>query len=193
MRILDQIVDILNTRLQTGTLASGYFQNSDYNGIAYLTNPTDDSPRNPYILDHGKAKDVIVNDRYDFSIYHRVLDVYFNPNNGYGDGDGMISMVCNMYAVVYADQIKTNNTAHDLALLVSSGLNYTLTQSDLGNSKILRVKASVLRANLNGSQVFTGEYGNGGHNPMQITSAMIGVTYQLEINAHSSCLDCPTC
>ena len=193
MRILEQIVEVLNGRLQNGVLSSSYFQNGNWNTLAYLTNPTDDRPQKPYVVENGVTKDVIIDDRYSFNIYHRVLDAFFNPADTFGDGNGVVSMVCNMYAVIYADQQRTTYSPTDLALAVSAGLNYQLTPTDLGNSKILRVKASVVRANLNGSQVFSGEYGKGGHNPMQLTDVMIGIGYQLEITAHSSCLDCSTC
>jgi hypothetical protein len=111
----------------------------------------------------------------------------------YGDGNGYIKVLADMVCIVYADRYKTGYTQEDLILKISAGLNGTLSSWELGSSGLQRVKASVVRANNNSLQVFSGEYGSEAHFPLQLSSVYFGIQYQLEIIAESTCLGCTNC
>ena len=193
MNLLDKIVDIINGRLMDGALEEQAFQESAIYGLSYLSAPKDDSIQRPYTFDGDNVVGIEVNDIYEFSIYHRCLGMTFRESPSFGDGNGPVTMVCDMFCVVYADRYKSGYTQEDLILKVSAGLMGQLTPTELGNSGLQKVKITVQRANNNSAQVFQGEYGNEANCPFQLNTVYFGISYQIEITAHSACLVCAEC
>lgn len=194
MKILDKIVTICNDNLVSTVLNEAAFQNSAIYGLSYQTVPRDESPLRPYTWIGDNTTGIEIDDTVNFSIYHRCQNINFvEVSNSFGDGNGMMGMICEMYAVVYADRYKTGYTQEDIIMKISSGLNRTFSRTELGTSGLLKVKTSVRRANNNSVQVFEGEYGNGANCPLHLNSVYFGVQYQLEITASSSCLNCSDC
>ena len=196
MKLLDKIIDELNDHLMDGVLNEQAFQNSAVYGLSYLTVPKDDSPQRPYTWNGDNIKEVAnPDDSYAFSIYHRCNGIAFKdvPQQTFGDGNGLMNMVCDMTAIVYSDRYKTNYTQEDILMKISARLNHTFTRTQLGTSGLQKVKATVLRANNNSTAVFTGEYGQEANCPLAMNSVYFGIVYQLEIIAHSSCLSCTNC
>lgn len=195
MKILDQIVDIINERLQDTVLTDNVFQSGQYDGLAYIVGEREGSPQKPYTWNGENIRDITLSDHVPFSIYHRCTNIDFkdSPLSGWGDGNGMIKMASTMMAVIYSNRLITGYTQEDLILMISSGLNYTLTKDDLNTSGLQSVKASVQRANNNSVSVFQGEYGMVAKNPLQPSSVYFAIQYSLEISASVDCLTCQTC
>lgn len=194
MKLIDQIVEILNDKLLSSTLDESAFHSGAIYGLSYLTTASEGDIQRPYIWKNDRTIGIEVNDIYPFSIYHRCNGMTFkDAPQTFGDGNGMVQINADMYLVVYADRYKINYTQEDIILKVATGLNQTLTVADLGNSGLQKVKASVVRANNNSIQVFSGEYGNEASCPFQLSNVYFGIQYQLEIVAHSACLGCTTC
>lgn len=195
MNLLDKILDVLNENLYANYLDEQSFQNADIHGLASLSVPKDDSPQRPYIIENENIVDISVNDSYDFSIYHRCTDIQFKDVTAstYGDGNGMIGMTCQMVAIIYADRFACGYSQEDMIMKISSGLNYSLTKGDLGDSGISKVKATVTRANNNSTAVFFGEYGQGANCPLSMESIYFAIQYTLDIVASAECLKCSEC
>jgi hypothetical protein len=193
MKILDKIVDVINTRLLDGPLNEQAFQESAVHGLSYLSQPKDESPQRPYTFDGDNVKDIDVSDIYEFAMYHRCLGISFKEGMSYGDGNGIINMVADMFLVVYADRYVNGYSQEDLIMKISAGLVGQLSHTELGNSGLQKVKISVQRANNNTGQVFQGEYGNEANCPFQLNTVYFGINYQIEITAHSHCLQCAEC
>lgn len=194
MKLLDQIVDILNEKLLSSTLDEASFHSGAIYGLSYLTNGLDGDIQRPYVWENDRSNGIEVNDIYPFNIYHRCNSMSFkDAPQTFGDGDGMVQIMADMFLVAFADRYKIGYTQEDLILKIATGINQTLTVADLGNSGLLRVRASVVRANNNSIQVFKGEYGNEAECPFQLSSVYFGIQYQLEIIAHSVCLGCADC
>lgn len=194
MKLIDQIVETLNDKLLSGPLDESVFHAGAIYGLSYLSTATDGDIQRPYIWRQDRSMGIEVNDIYPFSIYHRCNSMNFSTAiNSYGDGNGMVQIAADMIAVVYADRYKIGYTQEDLIMKIAAGLSQTLTSADLGTSGLQKVKASVVRANNNSMQVFSGEYGNEANCPFQLSSVYFGIQYQLEIVAHSDCLGCANC
>ena len=194
MKLIDQIVETLNDKLLSGQLDESVFHAGAIYGLSYLSTATDGDIQRPYIWRQDRSMGIEVNDIYPFSIYHRCNSMNFSTAiNSYGDGNGMVQITADMIAVVYADRYKIGYTQEDLIMKIAAGLSQTLTSADLGTSGLQKVKASVVRANNNSMQVFSGEYGNEANCPFQLSSVYFGIQYQLEIVAHSDCLGCANC
>lgn len=194
MKLIDQIVETLNDKLLSGPLDESVFHAGAIYGLSYLSTATDGDIQRPYIWRQDRSMGIEVNDIYPFSIYHRCNSMNFSTAiNSYGDGNGMVQIAADMIAVVYADRYKIGYTQEDLIMKIAAGLSQTLTSADLGTSGLQKVKASVVRANNNSMQVFSGEYGNEANCPFQLSSVYFGIQYQLEIIAHSDCLGCANC
>lgn len=193
MNLLDKIVEVINTRLMEGPLEEQSFQQSAIYGLSYLTVPKGDAQQHPYTYDGDNVKDIDVNDIYEFSMYHRCLGIDFKETPSWGDSNGMVTMVASMFLVAYSDRYRTGYTQEDLILKIAAGLGGQLSHTELGNSKLQKVKISVQRANNNTAQVFQGEYGNDANCPFQLNTVYFGINYQIEITAHSHCLQCAEC
>lgn len=195
MKLLDKILEAVNENLYGNYLDENAFQNTDIHGLAKLSYPKDDSPQKPYIIDNHNIIDISINDSYDLSIYHRCLDIQFKDvtTSTYGDGNGMIAMTCQMVAIVYADSFSCGYSQEDMVMKVSSGLNYNLTKSDLGNSGLAKVKCTVTRANNNSTAVFMAEYGQEANCPLSMESIYFAIQYNIDIIASADCLKCAEC
>lgn len=193
MSLLDKIVDILNGRLMDGPLEEQGFQESAIYGLSYLSVPKGDAQQRPYTFDGDNVVGIDVSDIYEFSIYHRCLNMTFKEAPSFGDGNGMVGIVCDMFCVVYADRYQSGYSQEDLIMKIAAGLNGQLSKAELGNSGLQKVRISVQRANNNSAQVFQGEYGNEANCPFQLNSVYFGINYQIEITAHSACLLCAEC
>jgi hypothetical protein len=193
MSLLDKIVDTINSKLLDGPLEEQAFQESAIYGLSYLSIPKGDAPQRPYTYDGDNVVSIDVSDIFEFSIYHRCLNLSFTDAPSYGDGNGMVNMVCDMYAVVYADRYQSGYSQEDLIMKVAAGLNGQLSKTELGNSGLQKVKVSVQRANNNSGQVFQGEYGSEANCPFQLNTVYFAINYKIEITAHSACLVCAEC
>lgn len=193
MKILERIVDTINDKLMDGVLHEQAFQRSSIYGLSYLSVPKTDAPQRPYTFDRDNVISIDVSDSDDFSIYHRCFNISFKDAPSYGDGNGMVLMTAEMYAITYCNRSRSGYSQEDLIMKISAGLNGQFSKSDLGNSKLQKVKVSVQRANNNTAQVFSGEYGSGANCPFQLETVYFGINYQIEIIVHSDCLQCAEC
>jgi len=193
MNLLGKVVDIINTRLMNGALDEQAFQESAIYGLSYLSVPKGEAMQRPYTFDGDNVVGIDVSDIYEFSIYHRCLGITYKEQPTFGDGNGMMTMVCDMFCVVYADRYQSGYSQEDIIMKISAGLVGQLSHAELGNSGLQRVKISVLRANNNSVQVFQGEYGTEANCPFQLNTVYFGINYQIEITAHSACLSCAEC
>lgn len=196
MKLLDQVVGILNNRLKTTVLKENVFSGGNFFGLAYTTQDPDNPILRPYVWDNNNILDASIDDSYPFNIYHKCNSISFKDGvqiQSWGDGDSRFQMICEMNAIVFADREKTNYSQEDLIMKISSGLNYTFTVNDLMGGGIDKIKSTTLRANNNSLSVFQGEYGSNTNYPLQISSVYFGITYQLEITADINCLQCQNC
>lgn len=193
MSLLDKIVDIINTRLMEGALEEQAFQESAIYGLSYLAMPKGDTDQRPYTFDGDNTIGIEVSDIYEFSMYHRCINITFKESPTFGDGNGMMTMTCDMLLVVYADRYKSGYSQEDIIMKISAGLGGQLSHTELGNSGLQKVRISVQRANNNSVQVFQGEYGSEANCPFHLNSVYFGINYQIEIVANSACLVCAEC
>ena len=196
MNLLDQVVDILNKRLEDKILVGSSFSNAKYYGLAYTAQDPDNPVLKPYVYKDSNIYDASIDDTYNFSIYHKCASISFKDGvqiQSWGDGDSRFQMICEMSAIVFGDREILNHTQEDLILKISSGLNYSFTKNDLLDGGIDRIKSTALRANNNSLSVFQGEYGSNTNYPLQISSVYFGINYQLEITADINCLQCTNC
>lgn len=194
MKLLDQIVDVLNDTLQSGVLDGKAFQYGLFAGLSYVSPEREGMKQRPYTWNGENIVDLTIEDTRPFMIYHRctALDTKSNPSS-FGDGNGAVNITASCIAIVYGDRFKLGMTQEDLALLISSGLRYSFTKSDLQGSGLQNVTCNPQRAIVDPVAVFKGEYGSGANYTLKPHSLYFAIPYGVEITANASCLTCQNC
>lgn len=136
MPYLDQIVTNINDaiiqKLQSNDI------NISLHGISkqVLRTDTNDETQIPLYVDYtGEGSFNAIDDRFALCIYHRCLNLNFQPetNIQFGDGQDFSRETAQMAVFIYGNRRKLKMTQETVISLVSSSLPDTLSQSFITN------------------------------------------------------------
>lgn len=171
MPFLDPITKLINDSIKSSTLADSRFQKGSWNQIANLI-PRDDEGGAitipTVILDmDGSEKEIGFDDRYTFTIYHRVESLSHDDGDPSGD-DILVKETANMVAVVFGDR--------NLLMMPQE----QLISGVIGGFPIGVSMAQKLEWNLSAVEIETGAVNN---NPRAVWSSEMGdVKFALKPN-----------
>lgn len=195
MPYLDKVIDLINTRLSTGTLARPAFQMGKYFGLAKQVNVINTSTNTvrPMIYGQdGSEIDPFVDDKYPFIIYHRPINVAYGFPQGFGDGSDLVGERISMTAVIFGDFETLGIDQNQLAFLIAAGIAGPFNSSDTYPTGISSCKVTPVTANLDSSSVLRQEYGIVDYT-LDPKDSFFSLNYNIEMNADKNCIPCVEC
>lgn len=192
---LDKIVDYLNTSLSNGVLDRKGFQKGQFFGLGKQVEEDKNGTLQTVIYTlPGKDISCIVNDRFPFQIYHRIVSTTYalSDSNG-GDGFDDFTETTTLKAVIYGNTRELQLTENDLAFLIITGIATNIPTADIGNLPLSMITATPLSADFNSKAVFVSEYGANADYVIKPQDIFFSLTYQVKMDANKNCLTCVSC
>lgn len=200
MPYLNEIVNIINSTLETGKLSDDSRFVKQLNGLA------EQLPRNynntqdgiPSLVDiNGGTQFSGFNDTYSIVIYHRCLSSQtVETPVSFGDGMNTAREEANMRLICFADRLRCKVQPQQLAFLLTSGIQQQLKFSQFSQySGLFGVTIEAGTANYDGVSVYTNEYKLPASSyPVHPTHIYFALDYTITTDYDVTCIsDCPTC
>jgi hypothetical protein len=177
--------------MKSTTLADKRFQKGLFSQIANLV-PRDEEGNNITIptiikdIDNNEIE-ISFDDRYPFSIYHRVVSLQYGEGLPEGDAN-LITETANMLAIVYGDRNILMLSQEQLVSGVQSGFIQGLSDAQKQEWNLTFADISTGNVNLNSKSVYAEELGNA---PYQLkpNSILFSLAYTIITEYKSNCLD----
>jgi hypothetical protein len=195
MPYLNEIVAAINTSLNQRLSQFSTLSGSKLEGIAFNVVRSSDSGKDtvPAVIDeYSVIRDVVINDTYPLTIYHRVEEVSERPASAkyaFGDQPALRTAIysCKMIAISKVPRI--NMTQVQLYSLLSLSMPDKVSIDEDGVHDVaIEVEGGVI----NHSAVFSEEY-RGQREFVGIEDIMISVRYQVTVTYDRSCINLCGC
>jgi hypothetical protein len=195
MPYLNEIVEAINTSLSQRLSQFSNLSGSKLEGIAFNVVRNGDSGADtvPAVIDeYSVIRDVIINDTYPMTIYHRVSDVSERPvqaKYAFGDQPALRTAIysCKMIAISKVPRIKMTHVQLYSLLSLSMPAKVSIDKEGIDDIAI-EVQGGVI----NHSAVFNEEY-RGSREFVGIEDIMISITYQVTVLYNRSCINICGC
>jgi hypothetical protein len=182
MSLISNIVNFLNTEIFKPAIkvsSSSYYgltQSVKYknNIIPAVANP----------LKKTEFKGIVIDDRIDFLLYHKLNTVIsgLSPSRGYGDQQADKTTTYQNSIIIYQNSLKTGLAAEDMYLFIQSLIPYKINNPD-----VKKILLAVTGGTLNSATVFNQEYPDAEKNPVSFGKTMIQINYTLEATINPAC------
>lgn len=193
MSKITEIVNIINSTLQGGTLASKRFQKGEFNSLAELMTKvdTDTTTIYPAIIDNnGEGTEVMLNDAYPFQIYHRITGIETIDNDGddFGDGDTVVEQT-NLKMIVFCNRRIMQFQIDDIITAINVGFPVSLSKTDLATlgSFFSQTDIEIDDIDIDKQRVWNTEFSS--DNPLPPFYYVFAVNYNVQSHIMAGCFD----
>ena len=199
MPYIAEIVEMLNSDLQSGKLTDGKRFTNQLNGLSELQPVNESDQRTVPILVSQRDFSTFAgfDDRYSFQCYHRIIGIQNEESPlSYGDGATNGREVAQMRMVVFADKQRTRLNQYDLGFMVRSSLNKQyLGDALLPYNGLLGVTVETTEDNYNGIEIWQQEYSfDANAYPVRMHQCLFTIDYNITTDYNNecitSCLEC---
>lgn len=158
----------INTLLKAGCFKGKPFQQGSFNGVAELIKKTKEEDDDEYTIpvvmdaDGNDGTETIINDKFPFQLYHRVLEVggaEAEIEDTFGDGDNK-SVIFEMALIIFADRFDTELDADDYITSLLLDIPRTIKATDVTGSQFSKCEITFNETITDASAVLTQEYLN---------------------------------
>ena len=137
---LNSISLMINGYLQSGAFNSNRYQNGKYYGIAdpikTVVNDAEMMNYN-YIDNNGEAESVVMDDRYPFVIFHRVMNIsYKNADPEYGDSGETMEETADMRLVFFGQRLRMKTRPENVIAAIAMNIPKEFTATDISALQI---------------------------------------------------------
>jgi hypothetical protein len=195
MPYIENIVDLINTELQTTWLVDKRFAGSKYYGISETTYRG--AERFPGIqLKSGEITPIAIDDLLPFTLWHRVDEIGHvadRDNSGFGDKDINRKSIVEARLFACVNRQKTQLNPNQFATLLSEGLPLRLTSAQAKSLDLTYVIAEPILSNLRSKQVYDEEFFLSDKTFVDSEMYMLVVRYRIEVSYVRGCLAACAC
>lgn len=197
MPYINEIVDIINTTLETGKLKT---YNRKMFGVSELlprnfNNAQDTIPA--LVTANGNTKFSGFDDKFDIIVYHRCLSTTIEEGAVlFGDGLNTAREVAEMRMLVFGNRKKLSVQPQQLSFLLTSGVQQQLAYSQI--SSYAGLFGCIIEANTtnyDGVGIFTSEYKLAASRyPVHPENIYLALDYTITTDYDITCInDCSNC
>lgn len=200
MPYLNEIVNIINTTLDTGKLSDDKRFVKKLHGLCEIL------PRNyggnqngiPALVDiNGGSTFSGFDDIYSIVLYHRCLTTSVNPSPvAFGDGGNTAREEARMRLICFADRVRTKLQPQQMSFLLTSAVQQQLQYSQFSQYPgLYGVTLDADSTNYDGVGIYTNEYKLPATTyPVHPTHIYFALDYTITTDYDVTCIsDCPTC
>lgn len=193
MPYIENIVDIINTELQTTWFVDSRFAGARYYGISETTYENKAEKRYPSIqLKSGEITPIVPDDLVPFTLWHRVDNIeHSTDDEGFGAKNKNRKAVCDVRLFAIVSRLKTKLNPNQFATLLSEGLPLRLTTTEARALDLNYVIVEPVNSNLRSKQAFEEEFS--GEYILDSDTYMLVVRYRIETTYTRGCLAACAC
>ena len=189
---LTNITTVINEALEANVFNTSRFAGGKYYTIAELVKEKskDNDISRPCVLDNdGEGTPVSIDDTWPLQIYHRVINLDYEPQTieNYGDPTNYIKEIATMALVFMSDRFRTEMRGEELMALIAANIPATLTQTTLTSLGLNTVQIYANgQAIIDNETVYNREY-NLPHYSLKLNSIMYSLNYTIETVYSKKC------
>lgn len=193
MPYIENIVDIINTELQSTWFVDSRFSGAKYYGISETTYEKRSEKRFPSIQKKsGEITPITPNDLEPFTLWHRVDAIeHLTDDQGFGQENKNRKAVCDVRLFAVVSRLKTKLNPNQFATLLTEGLPLRLTSAQAKALDLNYVIAEPILSNLRSKQVYEEEFS--GDYILDSDTYMLVVRYRIETSYVRGCLAACAC
>jgi hypothetical protein len=186
----NEIVDEINSRLQSRVFASKRFQKGSFDGIAELVKTEEEGDTMPGIIaEDGEVSYLGIDDTKPFQVYHRLLSSTpeYDSTGDFGEPKGL-KITANMLMVVVGDRFRLQLTREDIMAGIAAGMPLEISQTLLNTLNIKSCNIVPGQFNTDRETVYREEYHTKEY-LLKTNSIMFSFSYQIVTYIDQTCFE----